>query len=233
MKIEGVISVKAAIQASKREVIEVYIDSSNTSKNFNYIRKIAKEKNISIKEINREEFNNFNPGKTFGGIMAEVSLRKEDNFNDGDIFYICGIEDPFNLGYIIRNLYAFGITNLILDKRDYSSFESQLLKSSAGAYDFINIKYTDNADLLIKDYKNKGYKTYALNRGEDSKDIFNTTFNNPSLVVIGGEKRGINAKVLETIDEKLFIPYATDFRNSLNASNALACVATLLFKQRK
>ena len=74
---------------------------------------------------------------------------------------------------------------------------------------------------------------YALSREDDSKDIFNETFNKPSLIVIGGEKRGISSKVMETVDEKVFIPYGNDFRNSLNAANALACVATLLYKQRK
>lgn len=233
MKIEGAISVKAAIESKKREVKEVFIDKDNRNKNFNYIRKISKLNNIKINEISKEDFSNFNPGKTFGGIMAECSNRKEDEFDNKDIFYITGVEDPFNLGYMIRNLYAFGINNVLLDKRDYETLDGQILKSSAGAYDFINIKYTDNPINIIEAYKNSNYKVYALSRGDNSLDIFNESFNNPSLFIIGGEKRGINSNILSLADSNLFIPYGNAFRNSLNASNALACVATLLFKQRK
>lgn len=233
MKIEGAISVKAAIEANKRKVEEVIIDSSNHNKNFNYIRKIAKERNISIKEVKSQDFINYNPGKTFGGILAEVSSRKEDAFDSGDVFYICGIEDPYNIGYILRNLYAFGVNNVILDKRDYDKLDSQILKSSAGAYDFINIKYSDFVENDINELKNKGYKVYGLTRTDNSKDIFDVEFSKPSLIIVGGEKRGINAKIMNSIDEYVYIPYGNNFRNSLNASNALACVATLLYKQRK
>lgn len=233
MKIEGAISVKAAIEGNKRAVKEIYIDSNNHNKNFNYIRSLAKKNNINIIEETKDNLLKYNPGKTFGGILAEVDQRKEDELTDGDIFYICGIEDPFNLGYIIRNLYAFGVNNIILDKRDYSKQESQILKSSAGAYDFINIKYSDNVDELLNDYKTKEYKVYALSREDEPKDIFDVTFNKPSIIVVGGEKRGISAKVMDVVDENIYIPYGNNFRNSLNAANALACVATLLFKQRK
>ena len=233
MKIEGAISVKAAIESKKREVKEVFIDKDNKNKNFNYIRKIAKLNNIKINEISKDDFSSFNPGKTFGGIIAECSLRKEDEFDNKDIFYITGVEDPFNLGYMIRNLYAFGINNLILDAKEYEKLDGQILKSSAGAYEFINIKYTDNPLSIIETYKKNNYKVYALSRGDNSKDIFNETFNNPSLFIIGGEKRGINSNILSLADNYLYIPYGNDFRNSLNASNALACVSTLLFKQRK
>ena len=50
MKIEGAISVKAAIEGNKRAVKEIYIDKDNHTKNFNYIRELAKKNNISIKE---------------------------------------------------------------------------------------------------------------------------------------------------------------------------------------
>ena len=214
-----------------RQVLEYDTRSRSTINAQNII--VINGEVVIKKEETSDSLLKYNPGKTFGGILAEVENRKEDELTNGDIFYVCGIEDPFNLGYIIRNLYVFGVNNIILDKRDYSTMDSQILKSSAGAYDFINVKYSDNVSELINSLKDKGYKVYALSREEDSKDIFDTTFNKPSLIIIGGEKRGISAKVMETVDEKVFIPYGNNFRNSLNAANALACVATLLFKQRK
>ena len=233
MIIEGAISVKAAITNSKRNVSKVYIDSSKKTKDFNYIRKITKEANIELVETTHEELLSLATGKTFGGVIAECGNRVNEKILTGDIFYLDGIEDPFNLGYIMRNLYAFGIKNVLLPKRDYSTMEAQLLKSSAGAYDMLTIELVEDTLSYIKELKNRNYKCYALKRGDDAKDIFETKFNNPSIFMIGGEKRGIASSLILEADEYLFIPYGSGFRNALNASNATAVVATLLFAQRK
>lgn len=233
MIIEGAISVKAAIANKKRKVFKVYIDKNKKTKDFNYIRKLTKQNSIELIEEDRINLELLAKGKTFGGIIADCELRKNDEFIDGDIFYLDGIEDPFNLGYMMRNLYAFGIKNVLLSKRDYSQMESQLLKSSAGAYDMLNIKVVDDVINEIKDIKNKNYKCYALMRSDEAKDIFDVNFTDKALFMIGGEKRGIASSILELADEYLYISYATDFRNALNACNALAVVATVLYKQRR
>lgn len=233
MIIEGSISLKACVNSSKRKINVVYIDKKKKTKDFNYIRKLLKEKGILVKEINAEDFINYTNGKTHGGILADVGSRNYDEFTEGDIFYLDGIEDPFNLGYIIRTLYAFGVKNVLLTNRDYSKMEGQLLKSSAGAYDFINIKLTNNPCDDIKDLKEKGYISYALKRGDDARDIFDEKFSDKALFLLGGEKRGISSSLLELCDTYLYIPYGSDFRNSLNAAAAADVVSTLLFRQRK
>ncbi len=233
MIIEGAISVKAAISGRKRKVEAVYIDKDKRTKDFNYIRKLCSLNNIVLNEIDREDFNEFNVGKSFGGIIGFVGDRLSDNFDDGDIFYIDGIEDPFNLGYIIRTLYALGVNNVLLARRDYSSFDGQMLKSSAGALDLINVMYTDDDYFTIKSYKDAGYHLYSLYRGEGSKDIFEEKFSNRCLFMLGGEKRGISSKLLALSDTYLYIPYGNDFKNSLNAASAASVVATLLYGQRK
>ncbi|MBQ2658831.1 MAG: RNA methyltransferase [Erysipelotrichaceae bacterium] len=233
MTIEGAISVKAAISGKKRKVSKVYINKTKKTKDFNYIRKIARMSNIPVMELETEELLEYLKGKSHGGVGAEVSSRKDDEFTDGDIFYLGGIEDPFNLGYALRTLYAFGFMNVLLSERDYSNMEPQLFKSSAGAYDMLNIKVSKNALEDIKNYKNNGYHLYGLYRGENSKDIFEETFKQKTLIMLGGEKRGISSELLELCDDYLYIPYGSDFRNALNACGALDVTATLLFKQRK
>lgn len=233
MLVEGAIAVKACINNHKRDIELVYIDKRKKTKDFNYIRKIIKENNIAFKEIESEEFLNITNGKSHGGIVAEVGKRKYDKLIDGDIFYLDGIEDPFNLAYIIRTLYAFGIKNVILPLKDYSNMEGQLLKSSAGAYETMNIEIVDDVVSRIKELKEKKYVTYALKRGDDAKDIFEIEFSKKAIFMLGGEKRGISSNLLELCNHYLYIPYGSDFRNSLNAAAAADVVATLLFKQRK
>ena len=233
MKIEGAISVKAAINAKRRTVSKVFIDKGKKTKDFNYIRRRCKENNIEVEEMSREELDVLSDSKSYGGIIAEVSNRKEDDFEDGDIFYLNGIEDPFNLGYALRTLYAFGFKNVLLSSRDYSSMEPQLLKSSAGAYDFINVKIVKDENRELLEYKNQGYHFYGLYRKDDSKDIFEEEFKHKSFIILGGEKRGISSEVMRMVDDSLYIPYGSDFRNALNACGALDVVATLLFRKRK
>ena len=233
MIIEGAIAVKAAIQNHKREVKRVFINKEKKTKDFNYIRKITKNSGIELLELSNEELGTHLQGKSHGGVGAEADNRMNDEFVSGDIFYLDGIEDPFNLGYAMRTLYAFGVKNVLLSKRDYSYMEAQLLKSSAGAYDMLRVKVADDPFTEIKSFKDQGYHLYGLYRGENSKDIFDVTFNDKALFMLGGEKRGISSELLELCNEYLHISYGSDFRNSLNACGALDVVATLLYRQRR
>ena len=232
MIIEGAISVKAAIKASKRVVKEVYIDKHKKTKDFNYIRNLCRDKDIKVSELEKEKLKSFITGKTAGGIFAEVSSRISDELIDGDIFLVDGIEDPFNIGYIARTIYALGINNLILVKRDYETMEAQILKSSAGAYDYLNILFSDDLYETLKGLKDK-YTIYALKRSDESKDVFDVEFKDPAIFMLGGEKRGLSSNVEELADENLFISYGNDFRNALNGASAATVLATLRYRQKR
>ena len=233
MIIEGAIAVKAALQNKKREIFKVYIDKGKKTKDFNYIRKLIRQNGIEVFECERSYLETILTGKSHGGIGADVSERREDEFDDSDIFFLDGIEDPFNLGYCLRTLYAMGVKNVLLNKRDYSQMEGQLLKSSAGAYDMINIALCQEPLKMIASLKEKGYYLYGLYRGEQAKDIFDVRFADKALFILGGEKRGISGDLLDLCDDHLYISYGSDFRNALNASAALDVVVTLLRSQRR
>ena len=233
MIIEGAIAVKAALQNKKREIFKVYIDKDKKTKDFNYIRKLIRQNGVEVFECERSYLETILTGKSHGGIGADVSERREDEFDDSDIFFLDGIEDPFNLGYCLRTLYAMGVKNVLLNKRDYSQMEGQLLKSSAGAYDMINIALCQEPLKMIASLKEKGYYLYGLYRGEQAKDIFDVRFADKTLFILGGEKRGISGDLLDLCDDHLYISYGSDFRNALNASAALDVVVTLLRSQRR
>lgn len=233
MIIEGAIAVKAALQNKKREIFKVYIDKDKKAKDFNYIRKLIRQNGVEVFECERSYLETILTGKSHGGIGADVSERREDEFDDSDIFFLDGIEDPFNLGYCLRTLYAMGVKNVLLNKRDYSQMEGQLLKSSAGAYDMINIALCQEPLKMITSLKEKGYYLYGLYRGEQAKDIFDVRFADKALFILGGEKRGISGDLLDLCDDHLYISYGSDFRNALNASAALDVVVTLLRSQRR
>lgn len=233
MIIEGAISVKAALSGGVRRVERVYINAKKKTRDFNYIRSLCKNNNIPILEMDSEELSGILNTAGNGGIGAEVSLRTDSDFDDTDVFCLNGIEDPYNLGYCLRTLYALGIRNVLLDQRDYSNMEAQILRSSAGAYDFINIRRSSDLVADLQELKKQGYYLYGLYRGQEALDVFDIEFKPKAVFILGGEKRGIAAKVLELCDACLYISYGSSFRNALNAAAACDVLATLLYRQRR
>ena len=232
MWIEGAIAVKAALQQGKRTVWRLCVDAHKHSKDFSYIKKLAAAKQVAVENYDRSFLDELAVGKSHGGILAEVSERQSDELIDSDILYLDGIEDPFNLGYLMRTAYAFGVRNIILPQRDYFSLEAQLLKSSAGAFDMLNVLFAEDVAAVF-DKLQTSYVFYSLKRGETAHDIFQEQFAQRCLFMIGGEKRGISAALLRYADRFLYIPYANDFRNSLSGSAAGDVVMTLLFNQKR
>ena len=97
----------------------------------------------------------------------------------------------------------------------------------------LNIRVVEDELKEINKYKEDGYYIYGLFRGDKAKDVFDETFKQKALFILGGEKRGIASSLLELCDRYLYISYGSDFRNALNACGALDVVATLLYSQRR
>ena len=236
MIIEGNISVKAAILNHKRKVNEIYVLDSKDDKDTNFILNKAKEDNIPIKICSKEEIDSLCRGHTHGGLLADVEKREYESLDavlekdDAFIVLVEGVEDPFNLGYIMRSLYSAGCDALIIKKRDFHEAEATILKSSAGAYDWMNV--ISSSDLVedIKKIKEKGIKAVCAMR-KDAIAYTEADLKLPILLAIGGEMRGLSAQVLNEMDENIYIPYANDFRNALNASSATAVLAYEIKRQ--
>ena len=237
MIIEGSISVKAAINGKRRDIFTVYVDESKKDKDIKYIESRCKEDNISFEYISKEEISKLATGKTHGGIIAEAGPRRYQDINDtlgsnSFVVLIEGVEDPFNLGYMMRSLYSAGCTGILLKERDWGLSETTILKSSAGAYEFIPIIMSNELDVLIDEYKSKGFMCYVAMRN-DAIEYYDANFNQDILIGIGGEMRGLSSKVKDKFDQNIYIPYANDFRNSLNAAGACAAIGFEVMRQRR
>lgn len=236
MIIEGNVSVKAAILGNKREVTCVYVDEDKHDKDTSWILHRAEDKNIEIKKVKRENIDSMAVGKTHGGLIAECTSRTYQTIEDcldGNPF-LCvleGVEDPFNLGYVSRTLYSAGCTGLIIRQRDWSNAESTILKSSAGAYEYLNIVASDDIPNLIKNVKEKGIQCFAAMRKE-AISCYEANYTKPLLLAIGGEMRGLSKEVLALMDQNIYIPYANDFHMALNASSACAVLSYEVLRQR-
>ena len=188
--------------------------------------------------LERKEINAMAAGRTHGGLVAEASPRIYQELSEcmhGKTPFLVlleGVEDPFNLGYIIRTLYSAGCDGLILPRHDWTSAESTIAKSSAGAFEYMNIVMSDDLPKLVKDIKKQGIKTYAAMR-KDAITYLEADYRQPCLLAIGGEMRGLSSAVRNEIERNIYIPYANDFRNALNAASAAAVLSFEVYRQRR
>ncbi len=227
MIFEGALSVKSALLNDKRDIDIIYIDKDKKDRDTRFIQKVAADKKVKVKLVSRSYIDEVASGKSHGGIILKASERRYDALKrEPFIFVVDGIEDPFNLGYIFRTLKAFGFTSIIIPKRDLSTMEQTIMKSSAGAFDMVDIYQSDDLRKDLSELK-KEYQILALSRSDKAKDIFDYRFKEKTVIILGGEKRGIKKDILALGDE-LFISYKSDFRPALNASSALAVVCAVM-----
>ncbi len=214
------------------------MDKSLEDRDSWYIRRIAEEKGIPIELVIRAEITEKAEGKTHGGILAEVSSRRYDRLEDclnADIPFAAvleGVEDPFNLGYVMRTLYSAGCSGLLVKKRDWSMAEQTILRSSAGAFDLMNVIMSEDLCRDVHELRNQGLTCYAAMR-RDAVVYDQADYTKPVILMIGGEMRGLSSGLLREADQNIYIPYANDFRNALNAAGAAAVLAFEVFRQRR
>lgn len=237
MIIEGNVSVKAALMGGRRQVEKIYVDEAKHDKDTSWILHRSEERNVEIIRCGREQIDQMASGRTHGGLLAEVSVRTYQPIEDTDagektfVVLLEGIEDPYNLGYIMRTLYSAGCTGLILRRRDWSNAESTILKSSAGAGEYINIVLSEDPAVTVRWYKRKGVRCYAAMR-RDAITCYEADYRGPVLLAIGGEMRGLSSGVLKETQQNIYIPYANDFHSALNAAGAAAVLGFEVFRQR-
>ncbi|NLH62737.1 MAG: RNA methyltransferase [Erysipelotrichaceae bacterium] len=237
MIIEGNVSVKAALMGGNRIVDKLYVDETKHDKDTNWILHRAEERKAEIIRCSREEIDAMASGRTHGGLIAEAEKRTyqklEDTWKEEQTFAVLleGVEDPFNLGYIMRTLYSAGCTGLILRDRNWENAESTILKSSAGASEYLPIVLSDDMQQTVKWYQEKKVNCFAAMR-KNAISCYEAKYTGPVLIAIGGEMRGLSSGVLKEIPQNIYIPYANDFHSALNAAGAAAVLGFEVYRQR-
>lgn len=238
MIFEGAISCKAILNNNNRVINTLYIREGKNDRNSRYIIRLAEKRNIEVKYLDKEEIDNLASGFTHGGILLDAEGRNFSTVNEilekkNFIVVIDGIEDPYNLGYAMRSLYAFGANAFLISNRRLSESESSILKSSAGAYEELKIAKSDDLIRDLNYLKTQGIELYALQRCAESTALEDIDFSDNMAFIVGGEKRGISKDVLKEVDKMVYIAYDNDFRNALNASSAITCIGFMKYLHKK
>jgi 23S rRNA (guanosine2251-2'-O)-methyltransferase len=138
------------------------------------------------------------------------------------------LQDPHNVGAIIRSAVAFGADAILLPDHDQALITGTVIKTSSGMTFAIPVVKIGNVNTTLTKLKDNSFWTYGLTGDGDTK-LHTTVFDTNTVVVVGGESEGIRTKTLEVCDFKLSIE-TNPLCESLNASNASAVV---LYEWRK
>lgn len=231
--LEGYISIKEALMDNSRDITLIMMDKANRTKKTSFIKRLANDSSIKIDFVTRIKIDNLASGNTHGGIIAIASEKKFVDLSyivnnyDKQIYYLTGIEDPYNLGYSLRTLFSSGIINVVIDSRNFSKFSSIVSKTSAGCFEKMNIALCDDYSFFIKSMKDANINIVCAMKSNDAVSLKDYDFNNnKQVIIIGGEKRGINKTIIEAADKAIFIEYGNiNFKYSLPTNIAVAIIS--------
>ncbi len=174
--------------------------------------------------------------KELGIPVKEADSRKLDHLCNGargepPLLVICdGLEDPHNLGAVIRAAECAGAHGVIIPKRRSVGLTYAVGKASAGAVEYLPVARVQNLTALLEELKARGLWCFAADM--DGQPWDQTDFTGPAAIVIGSEGRGVSRLVKETCDGVVSLPVLGQV-NSLNASVAAGVLLYEAVRQRK
>lgn len=214
---------------SKKTIEALYITNGPREGSINAIINLAKENRIVLKEVDKKKLDSMSDGAVHQGVIARITPYKyfevkdildeaKKKGEDPFIIILDELEDPHNLGSIIRTAETCGVHGIIIPKRRNVGVTPTVYKSSVGAVEHVKIAKVTNINNTIDNLKSEGVWIYGADI-EGQEYSYEVDFSGPCALIIGSEGRGISKLTLKKCDKLVKIPMIGKI-NSLNASVA-------------
>ncbi|HEX9154263.1 MAG TPA: 23S rRNA (guanosine(2251)-2'-O)-methyltransferase RlmB [Nitrospira sp.] len=235
----GLHAIREALRAGARPLQRLLVQ--RTDRQFAEIVQQAKAKHIPVHIEPPAAFDRLVPGGRHQGVIAFVaakayssteeileraSLRSEPPF----LVILDGVEDPHNLGAVLRTAEATGVHGVFIPERRAAGLTSVVAKVSAGALDHMLVARLGNISRLIEELKEAGVWVYGVEPTAPTR-YTSIDMTGPIALVLGGEGEGIRPGVLKQCDDRISIPMKGKVE-SLNVSAAVAGVLLEGVRQR-
>lgn len=240
-KVEGRNAVIELLKTDK-DINKIYIQKGERHGSINEIITLAKEKKIVISEMEKTKLDQISETHNHQGVIALVApyeycevddiLEYAKSKNEKPFIIILdSIEDPHNLGSIIRTAECTGVHGIIIPKRRAVPVNSTVAKTSVGAVEYMNIARVNNLTETIKYLQENGVWVYGTVM--DGKSVYTDEKYDDSgvAIVIGNEGEGMSKLVKENCDFLVRIPMSGKI-NSLNASVSAGIIMYEVYNQR-
>ncbi|MGV2392459.1 UNVERIFIED_CONTAM: RNA methyltransferase [Campylobacter lari] len=162
--------------------------------------------------------------KTPEGIFALCKKTILQNINENKVLFLDNVQDPGNVGSILRSALAFGFDTVYANVNFYND---KVIRSSQGSIFKLNLKHYKNALEVLEELKNKNFTIYGTTLADKSVKLNEITFKSEKLVImVGNEGKGISQNLYKFMDYKIYIPINFE---SLNVSVAAGIVLNKVF----
>nr|WP_072993601.1 23S rRNA (guanosine(2251)-2'-O)-methyltransferase RlmB [Clostridium cavendishii] len=226
---------------TNKTVEQLMVAKGSTEGSINKILGLAKDKRIVVKEVDRKKLDLMSETGAHQGVMAIITpykyssveeildLAKERN-EEPFIIILDELEDPHNLGSIVRTAELCGAHGIIIPKRRNVGVTATVYKASVGAIEYMKIAKVTNINMTIDELKEQGVWVYGTDI-EGVEYSYDTDLSGPCAIVVGNEGKGMSKLTKEKCDKLVKIPMIGKI-NSLNASVAGGIMMYEVMKSR-
>ena len=191
----------------------------------------ARRHGVPVVTCDRRKLDHMSPTGNHQGVIAQAAAQEyvtlEDIFRvaevrgEAPLIVVCdGIEDPHNLGAIIRSAETAGAHGIIIPKRRAVGLTVAVARAAAGALAYIGVHKANNLAAVLDELKERGVWLFGA-EADGTVDLYEAAFDRPAAIIIGSEGQGLSRLTRDKCDYIVSIPLRGRV-NSLNASNAAA-----------
>ena len=221
MKLYGRNSVLERIRINPRSVRNIAIEKGQDLREFEHLCRL---KNIPLRYLSEREIDKITRNIRCQGIVAEVEDFQYSDFEDileqpkenlprpyvqgrglPTVLFLDNLNDPQNLGSILRSAAGFGGFAVVLPKHDSVEITETVLRIACGGENYVSVSQVTNLSWALEAAKKQGY-WIAGAVTEDGEDLTRVNFHFPLGLVIGSEAKGIRQGLLKHLDFRLTIP---------------------------
>lgn len=241
---EGMVSVRSVFEGKDKGVtdreIKTVLFSEDSVKGNGKLLGFLKARSFvygyELCVVKKEELELYATGNSHGGVVMlcgkrsypdKVVAPKENGF----YVILEGVEDPYNLGYAIRSVYAAGADGVIVPRHNAMMSAGIVCRSSAGASELIDIICGSDTEITAS-LKTKGYRLVCSDMNAPAPAHL-SDLKKPIILAVGGERRGFSKALTSQADCTVRLDYGRDFPMALSAASAAAILAFEVTKQNK
>ena len=236
----GINAVVEALKAQKRSFEYIALMAGRRDARAQLINEAARDAGVPVRQVSRDQLARLAGTQTHQGVVAITSEKQYSDLDDvlsakrGDHHFLIvldGVEDPHNLGAIIRTADGAGADGIVIPERRAAGVTGTVSKASAGASEYLPIARVVNINRTLEDLKEQNIWTIGLDeRGKQSYDEID--YNMDFALVLGAEGAGLHEHVAKKCDFLISIPMLGQVP-SLNVSVAAGVVMYEALRQRR
>jgi len=241
-KIFGINPVTEVLRAGRSVQRLLIAENRKSDRDVQEIIRLAKGKGIEVRMTTRDALNREAPNALHQGVLAIAAAREYGTLYDilqipsqkGQVplfLILDGVEDPRNLGAILRTAEVAGVHGVIIPERRAAGLTETVAKVAAGALEYVPVVKVVNIVNTLEDLKKAGVWITGAEASGDTV-YWDADFVRPTAIVLGGEDRGVRRLVREHCDYLVSLPLMGKI-NSLNVSVATGALLYEVLRQRR